>query len=106
MYCFWHKDHSFILLPLEIDIFSLSEVSIAKFIFFSAIRPGDNCQYSSQCQRHDVEMICIQGICRCSLGKVFTGDICAESCPPGYIVGNNGICRQGYWKKLNVLEIF
>uniref|UniRef100_A0A1I8F1V1 EGF-like domain-containing protein n=1 Tax=Wuchereria bancrofti TaxID=6293 RepID=A0A1I8F1V1_WUCBA len=60
----------------------------------SAVKPGRQCQYSSQCQASDAEMICIRGICRCSLGKVFTGDRCAENCLQGHIVGNNGICKQ------------
>ncbi|VDK61667.1 unnamed protein product [Onchocerca ochengi] len=60
-----------------------------------AIKPGGKCQYSSQCQTHDSEMICIRGICRCFGGKVFTGDRCAESCPRDHIVGHNGICRKG-----------
>uniref|UniRef100_A0A1I7V7K2 EB domain-containing protein n=1 Tax=Loa loa TaxID=7209 RepID=A0A1I7V7K2_LOALO len=60
----------------------------------SAIKPGGKCQYSSQCQTSDAEIICIRGICRCSLGKVFIGDRCAENCPADHVVGNNGICRQ------------
>uniref|UniRef100_A0A7I4NLN8 EGF-like domain-containing protein n=1 Tax=Brugia malayi TaxID=6279 RepID=A0A7I4NLN8_BRUMA len=60
----------------------------------SAVKPGRQCQYSSQCQTSNAEMICIRGICRCSLGKVFTGDRCAENCLQGHIVGNNGICKQ------------
>ncbi|CAG9540104.1 unnamed protein product [Cercopithifilaria johnstoni] len=60
-----------------------------------AIKPGGKCQYSSQCQMNDTEMICVRGFCRCSLGKVFTGDMCDERCPSGYVLGKNGICRQG-----------
>ncbi|VBB27892.1 unnamed protein product [Acanthocheilonema viteae] len=61
----------------------------------TAVKPGGKCQYSSQCQMNNTEMICIRGICRCSSGKVFTGDMCAESCPSDYVVGKNGICKQG-----------
>ncbi|VDO24176.1 unnamed protein product [Onchocerca flexuosa] len=66
-----------------------------------AIKPGGKCQYSSQCQTDDNEMICVRGICRCFGGKVFTGDRCAESCPRDHIVDKNGICRKGCLKKLN-----
>uniref|UniRef100_A0A0R3S2T1 EB domain-containing protein n=1 Tax=Elaeophora elaphi TaxID=1147741 RepID=A0A0R3S2T1_9BILA len=66
-----------------------------------AIKPGGKCQYSSQCQMSDAEMVCARGICRCYLDKVFTGDRCAENCPFGHTVSKNGICRKGCsWRQI------